>query len=92
MSLRLPPPIEQPLRVVRDGDRVELRDGDALVAEGAPAELLLDVPDADLAGRGGRGVARRAATTGAATTPSPPASSAGPTASPATGCACSRAS
>jgi hypothetical protein len=46
VSLRLPPPVEQPLRVVRDGERVELRDGDALVAEGEPAELLLDVPDA----------------------------------------------
>ncbi|MBA3263081.1 MAG: hypothetical protein H0T69_11575 [Thermoleophilaceae bacterium] len=46
VSLRLPPPVETPVRVVRDGARVELRDDDALVAEGAPAELLLDVPDA----------------------------------------------
>lgn len=46
VSLRLPPPIDKPLDVVRDGTRVELRDGDALVAEGEPAELLLDVPDA----------------------------------------------
>jgi hypothetical protein len=46
VSLRLPPPVEKPLRVVRDGDRVELLDGDALVAEGEPAELHLDVPDA----------------------------------------------
>jgi hypothetical protein len=46
VSLRLPPPVETPLRVVRDGDGVELRDDDALVAEGAPAQLLLDVPDA----------------------------------------------
>jgi hypothetical protein len=46
VSLRLPPPVEKPLRVVRDGSRVELHDGDALVAEGEPAELLLDVPDA----------------------------------------------
>jgi hypothetical protein len=45
VSLRLPPPIDKPLAVVRDGERVELRDGDALVAEGEPAELLLDVPD-----------------------------------------------
>jgi hypothetical protein len=44
-SLRLPPPIDTPLRVVRDGERVELRDGDALVADGEPAELLLEVPD-----------------------------------------------
>jgi hypothetical protein len=46
VSLRLPPPIDRPLEVMRDGDRVELRDGDDLVAEGEPAELLLDVPDA----------------------------------------------
>ena len=46
VSLRLPPPIEKPLAVVRDGERVELRDGDALVAEGEPAELRLDVPAA----------------------------------------------
>jgi hypothetical protein len=46
VSLRLPPPIDTPLRVGRDGERVELRAGDALVAEGEPAELLLDVPPA----------------------------------------------
>jgi hypothetical protein len=45
VSLRLPPPIDAPLEVVRDGDRVELRDGEALVAEGEPAELRLDVPE-----------------------------------------------
>lgn len=45
VSLRLPPPVGEPLQVGRDGDRVELRQGDALVAEGAPAELLLDVPE-----------------------------------------------
>jgi hypothetical protein len=46
VSLRLPPPLERPLEVVRDGERVELRDADRLVAAGAPTELLLDVPDA----------------------------------------------
>ena len=46
VSLRHPPPLETPLAVVRDGDAVELRDGDTLVAEGRPTELLLDVPDA----------------------------------------------
>jgi hypothetical protein len=46
VSLRTPPPLERPLAVARNGDRVELRDGDTLVAEGAPAELMLDVPDA----------------------------------------------
>lgn len=46
VSLRLPPPLEQPLEVVRENGRVELRDGVALVAEGEPGELMLDVPDA----------------------------------------------
>jgi hypothetical protein len=46
VSLRSPPPLDTPLRVVREGDRVELRDGDTLVAGGGPAELLLDVPEA----------------------------------------------
>jgi hypothetical protein len=48
VSLRAPPPLERPLEVVRDGRRVELRDGDTLVAEGAPEELLLSVPEAVL--------------------------------------------
>jgi hypothetical protein len=46
VSLRVPPPLGRPLEVIRDGERVELRDGDTLVAEGAPDELLIDVPDA----------------------------------------------
>jgi hypothetical protein len=46
VSLRSPPPLETPLEVVREGDRVLVRDGDTLVAEGAPSELLVDVPDA----------------------------------------------
>jgi hypothetical protein len=46
VSLRSPPPLETPLRVLTEGDRVELRHGETLVAEGAPSELLLDVPDA----------------------------------------------
>ncbi len=46
VSLRSPPPLDTALAVVRDGDRVELRDGDTLVAEGGPSELLLDMPDA----------------------------------------------
>ena len=46
VSLRTPPPLERPLDVVRDGERVELRDGDTLVAEGGPTEFLLEVPDA----------------------------------------------
>jgi hypothetical protein len=46
VSLRAPPPLERPLEVVREGERVELRDADTLVAEGGPTELLLEVPDA----------------------------------------------
>jgi hypothetical protein len=47
VSLRLPPPLERPLDVIRDGERVELRDLDgAIVAEGMPETLGLDVPDA----------------------------------------------
>ena len=45
VSLRAPPPLERPLAVGRDNGGVELRDGDTLVAEGIPDELLLDVPD-----------------------------------------------
>jgi hypothetical protein len=46
VSLRLPPPLERPLDVVREGERVELRDRDgAVVAEGAPEALGIDVPD-----------------------------------------------
>jgi hypothetical protein len=47
VSLRLPPPLERPLEVVRDGERVELQDADGTtVAEGVPETLGLDVPDA----------------------------------------------
>jgi len=46
VSLRSPPPLDTPLDVVRDGDRVTLLDGDTLVAEGKPSELLVDVPEA----------------------------------------------
>lgn len=44
VSLRAPPPLERPLAIGRAADRVELHDGDALVAQGAPAELLMEVP------------------------------------------------
>jgi hypothetical protein len=46
VSLRSPPPLERPLTVVRVGASVEVFDGDVLVAEGAPGEFGLDVPDA----------------------------------------------
>jgi len=50
VSLRSPPPLDTPLDVVRDGDGVTVRDGDTLVAEGRPGELLVDVPEAVPAG------------------------------------------
>jgi hypothetical protein len=46
VSLRTPPQLDTELTVVRDGERVALHYGDTLVAEGGPAELLLDMPDA----------------------------------------------
>jgi hypothetical protein len=48
VALRLPPPLETPLRVARAGDRsVRVLAGDALVAEAMPRgdELGLDVPE-----------------------------------------------
>jgi len=45
VSLRSPPPLDTPLEVVRDGARVRVVQGDTLVAEGAPSELLVDMPD-----------------------------------------------
>jgi hypothetical protein len=46
VTLRKPPPLERPLELAEEGERVELRDGTRLVAEARPAELLLDVPEA----------------------------------------------
>jgi hypothetical protein len=57
VTLRLPPPLDTPLALVREGGRIELRDGDLLVAEGEPVEFDVDVPEpvtlpeADLAAR-----------------------------------------
>jgi hypothetical protein len=45
VSLRSPPPLDTPLAVAREDGRVEVREGDTLVAEGRPAALLLEVPD-----------------------------------------------
>ena len=45
VSLRSPPPLDKPLEVVREDGRVLVRDDDTLVAEGAPGELFVDVPD-----------------------------------------------
>jgi hypothetical protein len=46
VSLRSPPPLDTPLEVSREAGRVSVLVGETLVAEGRPAELLLDVPDA----------------------------------------------
>jgi hypothetical protein len=46
VSLRAPPPLERPLEVRRDADGgVALYDGDTKIADGAPAQLELDVPE-----------------------------------------------
>lgn len=44
VTLRLPPPLEWPLAVARDGARVLLLDGDALVADAVPVRLELEPP------------------------------------------------
>ena len=44
VTLRVPPPLERELDVVRNDGRVEIRDGETLVAEAEPVELDLDVP------------------------------------------------
>jgi len=44
VTLRRPPPLERPLAVTREGDRVLIRDGPGLVAEAVPAIVELEVP------------------------------------------------
>ena len=44
VTLRLPPPLERPLAIRRDRDRLLLEDGARLVAEAVPAELDLEAP------------------------------------------------
>jgi hypothetical protein len=44
VTLRRPPPLDQPLEVATEG-LLELRDGDQVVAEAAQAELELEVPE-----------------------------------------------
>jgi hypothetical protein len=44
VTLRFPPPLERPLEVVTD-EGLELRDGEAVVAEAAAAELELELPE-----------------------------------------------
>lgn len=45
-TLRLPPPLERPLDVCREGERLLLLDGDELVAEARPSAVELAVPEA----------------------------------------------
>ncbi len=44
VTLRLPPPLDRPLQVTRDGDRVLLTDGDALIAEARPGDPGVAAP------------------------------------------------
>ena len=60
VTLRCRPPLDRPLIVVVEGERVLLRDGDQVVAEAIPATLDLDLPHPvayDVAGRGEPGIA-----------------------------------
>jgi hypothetical protein len=45
VTLRRPPPLDRELDVVREEGRVEIRDGDALVAEAEHVSLEVDVPE-----------------------------------------------
>jgi hypothetical protein len=44
ISLRAPPPLDRPLDLVRNGEAIELKDGETLLASVRPATLELDVP------------------------------------------------
>ena len=44
VTLRLPPPLDRPLTVERDGAGVRLLDGEAVVADARPAPVEVDVP------------------------------------------------
>ncbi len=46
VTLRRPPPLDRPLQVVRlDGSGIALRDGETVIAEGAPASVGLEVSE-----------------------------------------------
>lgn len=44
VTLRLPPPLEQDLELVSEGDSTWLKDGEALIASAQPHRLSIDVP------------------------------------------------
>jgi hypothetical protein len=46
VTLRLPPPLDRPLDVQRDGDVIRVLDRDAVVAEATPTRLEFELPDA----------------------------------------------
>ncbi|HSX22115.1 MAG TPA: hypothetical protein VLE97_04990 [Gaiellaceae bacterium] len=46
MTLRIPPPLDTPLRVEHEGAVVRVLDGERLIAEAQPAELDLELPEA----------------------------------------------
>ncbi|HVK82005.1 MAG TPA: hypothetical protein VM915_15495, partial [Verrucomicrobiae bacterium] len=45
-ALRIPPPLDTPLQLGRDNDRVFLHHGDALIGEAKPASLSITAPQA----------------------------------------------
>jgi hypothetical protein len=45
VTLRRPPPLDRELEVVREDGRVEIRDGDAVVAEAERASVDVEVPE-----------------------------------------------
>jgi hypothetical protein len=45
VTLRRPPPLARPLEAARADGTVRLLDGDAVVAEAAPAEVVIDPPE-----------------------------------------------
>jgi len=49
VTLRLPPPLDRPLLVTAQDDRVLLLDGEALVAEARPARVELEPPTVSVA-------------------------------------------
>jgi hypothetical protein len=58
VTLRRPPPLDRPLDVEREGDRLLVRDGDALVAEAEPTKVELDAPALPSYGEAERASAR----------------------------------
>ena len=44
VTLRKPPPLDTPLAVVASSEGLTLREGDTVIAEGAPAAVEIDVP------------------------------------------------